>query len=102
MNEMQIELDFYNTNLTKEPELSERKSKALSQESVILNFYNNHKILTASDVQRYCDAMGKQWPLTSVRRAITNLSKKGYLKRTDSTKKGLFGANERYYEIYEQ
>lgn len=96
---MQAELDFYNTNQTEGTELSERKRKALTQESVIINIYNRFKRLTASDVQNHCLAAGNHWPLTSIRRAITNLSKKGYIKRTDRTKHGLFGANERYYEL---
>lgn len=88
--------NFFNTNLTEEPELTKRKEKALIQEDVIIELFRKHKTLTASEALNYS---GDIWPITSVRRAITNLTTKGFLIKTDDTKIGIYGAKERYYQI---
>ena len=93
-------MTFFNTNLTKEPELSIRENKALSQEDFIKNiFQKENKPLTASEVYYICIANNKYWPLTSVRRAISVLKDKTSLKKLDKTKKGVYNANERYFQL---
>jgi Fe2+ or Zn2+ uptake regulation protein len=95
----QLKLDFYNTNATEGVELEERKRKATSQQVIILSIFKRYNKMTAGMVHQQVMAAGLTWPLTSVRRAITNLMKEGHLRRTDYTRRGVYGANERFYEL---
>lgn len=90
---------FYNTNLTKEPELQLREEKALSQEEIIKNIFKREgKHLTAGDVHYICIAEGMLFPLTSVRRAMSTLKNKGFLVKLKEVKKSKYNVNENYYE----
>ena len=47
--------------------------------------------MTASDAWKKSGLMDNNTPLTSIRRAITNLEKKGKLEKTDIQKEGMYG-----------
>jgi len=90
---MQQQLDFYNTNKTAVAELPKRRGNAMSQQDALLDIfktYPNSKF-TPSRLQT---AYFRFWPITSIRRAITNLTRNGYLTKLNETVKGPYGANE--------
>tara|TARA_R110002020_G_scaffold128392_5_gene287793 strand:- start:2338 stop:2628 length:291 start_codon:yes stop_codon:yes gene_type:complete len=79
---------YYNTNKERGSELRSSRAKVNKQENVILNVFNNNVKLSPEEVLRFS---GLNAPLTSIRRAITNLTDKGLLKKTGTMKKGSYG-----------
>ena len=85
---------YHNTTNLKDKELREAEEKAETQEQIILAFF----IRRAPSCYMPCEVhrtinigLEHPWPLTSVRRAITNLTKRGTLQKTDVKKIGLYG-----------
>lgn len=72
---------FFNTIGERGKELMESKAKALSQQEIILNFFmsNPCEYYTPFDIQRM---VLNNAPITSIRRAMTNLTNAGYLDKT--------------------
>lgn len=65
---------------------------AIKQEDGIEKIYKGtRRLLSPSDVR---DLYPAKIPITSIRRAITQLTKKGILVMTDATKKGEWGKPE--------
>lgn len=74
--------------------------KCKNQEEKVMTMINSHKRLTASQVWKlYFDTVKP--PLTSLRRALSNLTHEGKLTKEDKTKIGLYGAPEHYYTLNE-
>lgn len=71
---------YYNTNNESGINLQKSESKALTQEDIILEFFQKHpnEMFPAHRVLASC--FFDSTPLTSVRRAITNLEAKGKLE----------------------
>lgn len=90
---------YYNTTHETGQTLALFKSKAASQEAAILNYWRQHKTETfhPAQIQVRIESLS-QAPLTSVRRAFTNLSKAGYIRKTDNQVKGPFGRRTHLYE----
>lgn len=88
---MEKQLNFFHNTIGLLPsEHREREKKAISQDEKILKFFkeNPHADFTPSQVWIQ---FGQQYPLTSIRRSITNLTKAGELVKTDNKRPGLFG-----------
>lgn len=83
-------------NTTKESgnQLNIFNATAKNQEVQILELMIVYKKLSPSDVQKYFN----NYPITSVRRAMTNLSNQGKLIKTDEKKVGIYGRNEYIWE----
>ena len=82
-------MDYFNTNKEVGEVLKESRQKASMQESVIMEiFQKENKLLSPEDVHDYYT---DNTPLTSIRRAITNLTSKGKLIKTDKQKIGKYG-----------
>jgi Fe2+ or Zn2+ uptake regulation protein len=82
-------MNYYNTTSLSSGDLDEATYKAETQEDLVFDFFlKNNLRLTPDQVHEFClqDA-----PLTSVRRALTNLTKQGLLKKTDQKSKGRYG-----------
>mgnify|MGYP003139740317 CR=1 FL=1 len=85
-------MSYFNTNNESGEELKQSQRKTRSQESEIYRiFLFELEPLTPSEVFK---KMKQRCPLTSVRRAITNLTKSGDLKKTDETRRGIYGKKE--------
>ena len=87
----QIQTMHYNTTSLKGNDLKVKKEKNESQEVRIYNFFKNNK--TASYKPNFINFMvfDNSAPLTSVRRALSDLTSKGLLIKTDVKAKGLYG-----------
>jgi predicted HTH transcriptional regulator len=83
-------MSYFNTTNESGKQLEIFEQTAKNQESQILELMKLYKKLSPSDVQKYFS----NFPLTSVRRALTNLSKQGKLIKTDETKIGIYGRPE--------
>lgn len=81
---------YYNTTNESAEQLNMFKGKATKQENEILQLFKRDILLSPSDVQKEF----KNYPLTSVRRAITNLTITGLLEKTTDKRPGIYGRNE--------
>lgn len=90
-------MTYYNTTNVEGEELRDYQIKADSQEKKILILFKKNKRATASQIWKEYGMNNA--PLTSVRRAITNLTNKGLLLKTDSKFDGFYGRPECFYEL---
>lgn len=96
---IQPELNFtpstYRTDHFSAEERSDLERSALSQEARVMAFYADGKAYGSSEVS---GAVAKpREPLTSIRRAITTLVKRGLLVKTSETVTGFYGKQEHKY-----
>ena len=90
---------FYNTIHEKGPELEKSREKVYSQEESILSFFElfpgPH---TPSAVYDWFKPR-KKWPMRSIGRAITNLTKKEKLVKTDTMAMGPHKKREHLWKL---
>lgn len=86
---MQISM-FHNTTHLLPSEVVKKEVKASKQSDLILKIFQMHptKDFTPFEVSML---IGQQWPITSVRRSITDLTKMGELEKTNNRRMGGFG-----------
>ena len=87
---------YFNTTDQDIDYVNKRKSKNKTQEVLVYDLFKNHTTLTASEVLH---KFPKRVPITSLRRAISNLQQEQKLVKTTDTKTGIYGAPEHYYTI---
>lgn len=82
---------FHNTTDLEGKILETKKIKAGSQNEKILSFFQLYPEYnyTPDEVMKILNLPGT--PLTSIRRAITDLTKMGYLEKTDKRRPGGYG-----------
>ena len=79
---------FFNTIRLRSWELEKAHEQTGKQDDLILKFFHEHRdMLTPCETWEHF----QQYPLTSVRRSITTLTKKGFLLKTPFKRKGLYG-----------
>ena len=100
-----ISRSYHNTNREQGKTLIASNKQAGYQEYVILEIfhrafqrYGTGKIImprlfefTPCDIWTEFKKSGYTWPLTSIRRAISNLTRKGFLIKTENLREGIFG-----------
>lgn len=97
--------DFFNTNKESGETLAESKAKCNKQEENILKIFkyrNEYGFLcniSPEEVQKLYAEEHAPIPLTSVRRALTCLTKKGYLQKTDEMVKGNYGKKVHTWQL---
>jgi predicted ArsR family transcriptional regulator len=91
---MRIPHSYHNTTHETGKTLAEYEGKAKTQEERILEYFRNnwHTEMSPSQVQNCLGMHGT--PITSIRRAITNLTTDGKLVKTDKKVKGIYGRAE--------
>lgn len=82
---------YWNTTLLQGDELAARKAKAQVQEAAILALFRVHGTLGPWQVY---ELLERKHPITSVRRAITNLAGRDLLTKTNDYRDGPEGARE--------
>lgn len=85
---------FHNTLGLNGTELARAEYRAGSQEAILLAFFQRHRnrMFTPSEIHQ--QLFSSKIPLTSIRRAITNLTSAGYLNKTDIKTQGPYGMPE--------
>ena len=83
---------YYNTTDLPPEQTLVKQVKCKSQEEIILKFFeaNPYKDYTAWELYEGIHELKKS-PITSFRRCLTNLKDRGYLKKTDIKRVGVFG-----------
>ena len=90
-------MSFYNTTSEKGQELKESHKKARSQEELIYSYFLTYgNPLSPSQV---LEQLKLNCPLTSVRRAITNLTLENKIIKTDEKVKGIYGKSEHLWRL---
>lgn len=87
---------YFNTTSEKGATLRLYRRKAAIQDERILAIMQDLGIASPSQVHR---AIGQSCPLTSVRRALTNLTSAGKLEKLDSKVAGAYGRNEHLWKV---
>lgn len=86
---------YYNTTHLSGDALKHAVAAAARQDQAILLLFENcGRPFSPSQVYRLMQKAGHNWPITSVRRAITNLEQAGRLTKTGDLIIGLFGRPE--------
>ena len=95
-------MTYYNTNKEKGDMLKKSEEKTQSQEDIIYHnlLRDGYTWFTAEQVWR--KYFNESTPLTSIRRAITDLCAKGKLEKTDDMTIGMYGKRVHYYRIHKQ
>ncbi len=89
---------FFNTTHMVGDELAREIANAKRQEDAVLAIFAAHaKPMTPSDVWRLTTAAGRDWPLTSIRRAMSSLTDSDALVMTDAKKPGIYSKPEHYW-----
>ena len=91
-------MTFHNTIQARDPELSAYEHKAWTQEQLILALFQDDPIgrYTPFEVRRI---LGLTAPITSIRRAITNLTNANKLKKTDHKRYERYGKPNFCWEL---
>lgn len=89
----------YNTTAESGAVLVDFERKAQSQDDLILDFYrrNYHRPMSPSQVHDWLGLRGV--PITSIRRAISNLTARGLLEKTQTKVSGKYGRPEYCWQL---
>ena len=97
---------YYNTNKEKGTKLKETETKVLTQDQFILGIFNTWRSesgLSPSEVEEILiDSYNKNWPLTSIRRAISTLTDADKLTKTSELREGKYNKNEHVWKFKTQ
>jgi hypothetical protein len=87
---------YYNTTNLKGDELKKSQKKTISQESAIYDMFKKQIWMTPSDAYYEFD---EKFPLTSIRRAFTNLTKRNKIEKTNEMGMGMYGKLEHCWKL---
>lgn len=88
-------MSYYNTVGLSGDDLKEAVKKAASQEQAIYLIYEHGKgAYGPSQIMHLCLKAGYRWPIGSVRRALTVLTKQGKLVKLPKKVQGMYGKLE--------
>jgi len=90
---------FYNTINLNSDELIKARLKAKSQEDFIKVVFNLNKDLKVTPSQMHKIVNNSSIPITSIRRAMTNLSNENFLEKTYEKQIGLYGKKEHMWKV---
>jgi len=87
---------YYNTTHVEGDQLAEYVAQAADQEARVFEFFfhNPDTLFTPEHIQRY---VMPEAPLTSARRAITNLTSRGLIVKSEKQGIGQFGRPVHYW-----
>ena len=90
---------YHNTTESTQPELNQYREKAQSQEDKILDWFKTYEQTAGPTKIMNCVFSYGSTPITSVRRAMTNLTDSGDLVKTDKQVKGPYGRPEFIWKL---
>jgi len=94
-------MNYFNTTSEQGIDLVHYEIQAVKQEDIILEIMKIHKSLSPSMVlSKYKIKTGKiNTPITSIRRALSVLTKAGHLSITDEKMYGGYGRKEHFWTL---
>ena len=92
--------NYFNTTHLSGADLATEVHNAEKQESKVLVLFKiRNRPMSPSQVHRELEKYGERLPMTSVRRAMTNLSNQGELMKTDTTVIGIYKKPEHLWSM---
>ena len=95
-------MTYFNTTHETGADLKESTRKAESQAKIILRYFKCWEDIEKSPSQLHYELFSRSTPVTSVRRAFSNLTKQGELEKTDNTVMGSYGKLEYCWKLKSQ
>jgi hypothetical protein len=92
---------FYNTIGIPQDLLIIELEKVKKQQEKVITIFKVSMMLGLTPTEVY-KALGEQYPITSIRRSITNLTEYGTLRKTDKMRKGMYGKMNHVWELKEK
>ena len=90
-------MSYYNPTEETGSELAESHAKAKTQEKkILLCFHDQGNPLSASVI---CEMLNDAYPITSIRRALTDMTNQGDLEKTDKKVMGRYGKREDQWHL---
>jgi predicted ArsR family transcriptional regulator len=90
----------YNTTGLQGQALKDSKSRASTQEALILMLLEaKNRPMSPSEIFDVTNAQGLEWPITSIRRAMTNLTISAKLIKCERQRPGLYGRPEHLWQL---
>lgn len=90
-------MSYFNTTNESGTTLKNNVAKAKSQEVIIFTLFSPSLNWSPAELQGYFINM----PITSIRRALTNLTKQGKLIKTNEKRIGMYGRSEYVWKLNE-
>ena len=84
---------YYNTNNETGLDLQESWYSNANQDELVLRLFQIHpnETFTPDEIEGMCNRCDRGWPITSIRRAISTLTKYGNLTKTSELREGKYG-----------
>lgn len=92
-------MTFYNTTALTGDRLKAYRQSAQTQEDIIHGLFKAETTLSPSQVD---EMTGNAWPITSIRRAISDLTREGRLEKLDRMVEGKYGKPEHVWRFVER
>lgn len=93
-------MSHYNTTNLTDPALTVRTQKNNRQRDIVLGFFQRHTELDPARCHNLYQVYYNMFtPITSIRRAISDLTKEGLLIKTDRMVKGMYGEKNHVWRI---
>ena len=95
---------YYNTNDETGLTLSSSWIKSAQQDELILRLFmdNVNETFTPDEILHLCEVCEKNWPITSIRRAISTLTDQGKLTKTNELREGKYGKKTHAWKFVTQ
>ena len=91
-------MTYFNPVPEGEEAVKDYTAKAKTQQEYILALFQDGKPHSPTDIHNRCLNAGMIWPITSIRRAITDLDAENEIRKTGAKSKGRYGRNENQWE----
>jgi len=92
-------MSYYNTTNEKQPELGLLWKRTENQKEIVKRIFNsNLQGFTAFEAWKIYESLGVTCPLTSIRRAVSDLTEEGYLIMTPDKRIGGYGSQNFIYK----
>ena len=97
---------MYNTTGLTGQALKSAWARTTAQKDIILGYFQLHPEAslgpsTLLEKLVLCNKIKDNTPITSIRRAMTDLTTEGYLTKTDVKQRGMYGDNEHLWVLRE-
>ena len=95
---------YYNTNHETGLTLSTSWIKSAQQDELILRLFmdNTNETFKPDEILHLCEVCEKNWPITSIRRAISTLTNQGKLAKTNELREGKYGKKTHTWKFVTQ
>ena len=92
---------YYNTNDETQPQLFRSWAQTAKQNDLIYEVFkrHTHREFTPDDIHNHPDVSRRRWPITSIRRAISTLTKQDKLTKTSNLREGQYGKQTHTWKL---